>query len=416
LKLPFQPRARIRRLALSVAIAAAITLSLSIVLLLQKSALAAASVITWPSIGLARLTGAVSEPVFVTHAADGSGRIFIVERAGTIRIYKNGGLLGTPFLNISARVDSESFVERGLLSMAFPPSYTARHHFYVYYTDSHGNLVISRFGLTGNPDIADSTSEQIVLTITHSSQLNHNGGQLQFGPLDGYLYLATGDGGGAGDGPNNAQNPAELLGKMLRLDVESGNPVTYTVPSSNPFTQTMGYRPEIWALGLRNPWRFSFDRQMHDMYIGDVGQHDYEEVDFQPAGSAGGQNYGWHILEGFHCFISTNCNAPSGYVSPVVEYDHNAGDCAIAGGYVYRGNAYISMQGIYFYGDNCSGRIRALVNNGVNWQSGELMDTPYSISSFGEDEAGNLYLADLGGAIYQIVGLEQKTFVPIIVR
>ena len=223
----------------------------------------------------------------------------MVEQGGRIRIIRNGVLEATPFLDITGRVSCCS--ERGLLSVAFPPGYAAKGHFYVNYTNKAGNTVVARYRLTTNPDVADPGSEQVVLTVPQP-YANHNGGQLAFGPNDGYLYIGMGDGGSGGDPENRAQNPAELLGKLLRINVETGNPNTYTIPASNPFTQTAGYRPEIWALGLRNPWRFAFDRLTHDLYIADVGQDAYEEVDFQPAASTGGENYGWRIMEGLHCY------------------------------------------------------------------------------------------------------------------
>jgi glucose/arabinose dehydrogenase len=228
---------------------------------------------------------------------------------------------------------------------------------------------------------------------------NHNGGQLAFG-RDGYLYIGMGDGGSGGDPQNNGQKPSTLLGKMLRIDVESGQ-VPYAIPPSNPFRQKAGYRPEIWALGLRNPWRFSFDRETGDLYIGDVGQNAYEEVDFQPSSSKGGQNYGWKIMEGTQCFESNTCDK-KGLTLPVVEYEHSQG-CSVTGGVVYRGQNYPGMRGIYFYGDYCSGRVWGLKRSGTTWQNTLLSKTSYSISSFGEDQAGNVYMTDYGsGDIYLI--------------
>ncbi|MBI3941788.1 MAG: PQQ-dependent sugar dehydrogenase [Chloroflexi bacterium] len=352
--------------------------------------------IQWPTIALPEVISGLDHPVYVTHARDGSGRIFIVEQlTGKIRIFKNGQLLSQDFLSIGSRISTGS--ERGLLSVAFPPDFANKKHFYVYYTNGNGDVQVSRFQVSANdPDDADENSEQIVLTIPHPFQGNHNGGQLQFGPNDGYLYMGTGDGGGSGDPYENAQDPGELLGKILRLDVETGNPVTYTIPATNPYTQTGGYKGEIWALGVRNPWRFSFDRQTKDLYIGDVGQNTWEEVDFQPASSSGGENYGWDNLEGEHCYEpSSGCVTPSGYVAPKAEYNHSLG-CSVTGGYVYRGIVYPRMQGVYFYGDYCSGRIWGLQYDGAAWQSTQITDTHkmYSFTSFGEDEVGNLYVTD----------------------
>jgi len=356
------------------------------------------SATAWPQIALLPLVSGVSQPVHVTNAGDGSGRIFVVEQGGRIRIIRNGVLEATPFLDIAGRVGCCG--ERGLLSVAFPPGYATKGRFYVNYTNKSGNTVVARYRLTTNPDVADPGSEQVVLTVSQPYS-NHNGGQLAFGPNDGYLYIGMGDGGSGGDPENRAQNPAELLGKLLRIDVESGgNP--YLVPATNPFVQTTGYRGEIWALGLRNPWRFAFDRLNGDLYIADVGQAEYEEVNYQPGASAGGQNYGWRIMEGSHCYNPANCN-PSGLTLPVVEYSHAEG-CSITGGVAYRGTQFDRMQGIYFYADYCNGKIWGLRSAAASWSARLLLDTPFSITTFGEDEAGEIYVADFsGGEIYRIV-------------
>jgi glucose/arabinose dehydrogenase len=385
----------------------------------RQAAAATAASVVWPQILLTLVTSGLSQPVHITHAGDGSGRLFVVERAGRIRIFKNGTLLGTPFLDIATAV-RDTGSEEGLLSVAFPPGFgTSKNHFYVYYVNNSGNLVIARYQVSaGNADLADASTEQIVLTVNHPGQSNHNGGQLVFGPNDGYLYLGTGDGGGGGDVPNNAQTTNVLLGKLLRIDVETGTPTTYTVPATNPYTQTVGYRPEIWALGLRNPWRFSFDRQTGDLYIGDVGQDAWEEVDYQPAANAGGMNYGWRCKEGTHDYNFSGTCSTLTLEPPVAEYNHGPGDsigCSITGGFVYRGPAYAFMQGMYFYADYCTGRIWGLKNDGTGWQTQELTDTAYSISTFGEDEAGNLYLASYGGGqIYVMGDLELRTYLPLI--
>ncbi len=347
--------------------------------------------VSWPTISLVSPISGFSQPVHITHAGDGTGRLFVVEQAGRIRLVKNGTLQATPFLDIHTRVGCCG--EQGLLSVAFPPGFAASGRFYVDYTNTAGNTVIARYRVTGNPDVADPASEQIVLPIAQP-YANHNGGQLAFGPNDGHLYIGMGDGGSGGDPDNRAQNPADLLGKILRIDVETGSPATYTVPASNPFVGAAGYRPEIWALGLRNPWRFSFDRANGDLYIADVGQSSREEVDYQPASSGGGQNYGWRIMEGFLCFNPNPCSS-AGLTLPVVDYPHASGDCSITGGFVYRGPDYPGMQGLYFYGDYCTGRIWGLQFSGGSWQSLELLDTTANISSFGEDQDGNLYVADL---------------------
>jgi glucose/arabinose dehydrogenase len=366
---------------------------------------AAAQVQTWPRIFIKVCASGLVQPVALTHAGDGRGRLFIVEQAGVIKIFNKGILGPSPFLNISSKVLLSA--EQGLLGLAFPPNYSAKNHFYVYYTSLTGDNVVARYTLSADPDVADPTSEQIILTMPHPTYANHNGGQLAFSPRDGYLYIGTGDGGGGGDPFNNAQNPQSLLGKILRLDVESApDPgFNYKIPNSNPFFDVTGYRPEIWALGLRNPWRFSFDRLTPDLYIGDVGQAGFEEVDFQPATSPGGENYGWNILEGPACYNPpTNCLPPPGYVPPVIYYDHTEG-IAILGGYVYRGARYGSLKGIYFFGD-LTGKIWGLRrNSGGLWQRSLLLSPGFSISSFGEDEKGNLYVIDYGlGQVYEIIG------------
>ncbi len=359
--------------------------------------------IDWPAIGLTRLVGGINQPTHVTDAGDASGRLFIVEQGGTIRIFKDGVLLDRPFLDIRDRVLAGG--ERGLFSVAFPAGFSQGKHFYVYYTDRSGNLAIARYFVTDDPDVADLASESILLAVDHSIFENHNGGQLAFGPNDGYLYIGTGDGGGAGDPLGNAQNPASLLGKILRVDVESGvDP--YGIPSDNPFVGVDGYLPEIWALGLRNPWRFSFDAQTRDLYVADVGQDSYEEADFQPASSQGGENYGWNIMEGLHCFEPMEGRDPTGLTLPVAEYDHSQGDCSIIGGFVYRGMDFPGMQGIYFYGDLCSGRIWGLKNDGTAWQTALLLESRLTITTFGKDQNGNLLVADrANGDVYLVIQL-----------
>ena len=354
-----------------------------------------------PTLALGTPVRGFSSPVGVAHAGDGSNRIFVVEQGGRIRVVKSGVLQPASFLDISTRISAGG--ERGLLGLAFPPDYARKGYFYVDYTNPAGDTVISRFRRSAsNADAADPASEQILLTIAQPFA-NHNGGQLAFGPSDRMLYVGMGDGGSGGDPGNRAQNPAELLGKILRLDTETGRPFTYTSPASNPFVTTAGFRPEIWALGVRNPWRFSFDRSTFDLFIADVGQGSWEEIDFQHASSRGGENYGWRIMEGTHCFNPNPCST-AGLTPPVVEYNHAAGDCSVTGGYVYRAATYPRMQGLYFYGDFCSGRIWSLKLSAGAWQSALLLDTAIQISAFGEDEAGNLYVASYGsGEIFPVV-------------
>lgn len=369
-----------------------------------------------PSLTTSPLPLQVVQPVHVQNAGDGSGRLFIVERGGRILIFKGNALLPTPFLSITDRVRT-SYEEEGLLSVAFPPNFAASQHFYIFYVDKSGNLQISRFNVTGNPDIAAAASEVGVLRIPHPTNQNHNGGQLQFGP-EGFLYIGVGDGGAGGDPPNNAQNGNVLLGKLLRLDVESSFPAvpTYTIPASNPFTQTVGFRPEIWALGLRNPWRFSFDRTAHDLYIGDVGQNQREEIDFRPAMSGGGENYGWSCYEGTAVYSQTRCSQSILYTFPVTEYLHGP-ECSVTGGHVYRGTRYRSILGHYFYGDYCSGKIWSLEKTGDAWVNTFLTDAPFQISSFGEDEAGELYVAAFDqGKVYRLGVVEPALYLPLIAR
>jgi glucose/arabinose dehydrogenase len=366
------------------------------------------------------ITGGLTKPVFITNAGDGSNRLFIVQQSGQIRIFKNGSLLSIPFLNISGLVPNFTGAngEQGLLGLAFAPDYVNHGFFYITYTTSNNDptfpytITLAQYRVSsGNADLADLGSGLVLLSIP-KKYTNHNGGMIAFGP-DGYLYMSTGDGGSWGDPDNNAQSLYSRLGKILRMDVDStpSPGQNYVIPSSNPFygSTDPNIKKEIWAYGLRNAWRFSFDRLTSDLYIGDVGQNRQEEVDFQWGLSAGGQNYGWRILEGNLCYNpSTNCVVPSGYVPPVAVYDHGDNDsygCSITGGYVYRGLQFLSMRGIYFYGDFCSGKLFSLINNLNNtWTSSLVISTNYSISSFGEDEKGELYLADYaGGKVYQLI-------------
>ncbi len=352
----------------------------------------------WPTIRPVLVTSGLTNPVSIANAADGSGRLFVVEQAGRIRILRGGQALPRPFLDITARVNCCG--ERGLLGLAFPPGFADKQHFYVYYTAASGNLTISRFQVSPDPDLADASSETVILDIDHHQYENHNGGNLAFGPKDGYLYIGTGDGGGGGDSLESGQNLATLLGKLLRIDVESGES-PYGIPATNPFVGKSGSRPEIWAYGLRNPWRFSFDRDTGDLYIGDVGQDTWEEVDYQPASSPGGENYGWNRMEGNHCYVR-NCSS-DGLTLPIAEHSHEEG-CSVTGGYVYRGSRFPGMQGFYIYGDYCNGRAWILRFDGEAWQKSPPFETGIGMSTFGEDEAGNLFVADHGtGRIYELV-------------
>jgi uncharacterized repeat protein (TIGR01451 family) len=345
-------------------------------------------------------------PIQVTNAGDGSGRLFVVEQDGKIKIVKSGVVLGTPFLDISSLVRSPSDgggSEEGLLGLAFHPNYETNGHFYVYYNDNNGDIVIARYSVSGNPvtnDVANPSSGVTVLPIGHPTNGNHNGGQLAFGPLDGYLYINTGDGGGSNDVPNNAQNVNVLLGKILRLNVTGVT--TYTIPPTNPYVGVSG-DDRIWAIGLRNPWRSSFDRANGDLYIGDVGQNTWEEISYQAAGTPGGVNFGWRCREGAHNFnFSGNCSSLT-LTDPIAEYDHSLG-FAVTGGFVYRGSRYPALYGYYFYADFSSRRIWSMTKTGpTSWSTPEEeLVTNFNISAFGEDEQGEVYVVDYSGKIRRL--------------
>jgi glucose/arabinose dehydrogenase len=344
------------------------------------------------------ITG-LNKPVAITHAGDGSNRLFITQQRGRIRIYEGGQVLPTPFLDIRDRVSCCG--ERGLLSAAFHPNYPSNGFFYINYTNTEGNTVIARYTVSSDPNVADPNSATLLREIPQPFA-NHNGGQLQFGP-DGYLYIGMGDGGSEGDPQNNAQDLGTLLGKMLRIDVEGGSP--YAIPPDNPFVGNSEARDEIWAWGLRNPWRFSFDPLKGHLFIADVGQGEREEINFQPAGSPGGENYGWPRMEGTQCFKpSTGCNDGT-LTLPVIEYEHDLG-CSVIGGYRYRGTQLPHHYGTYFYGDFCSGRIWGARRDGQGrWVSTELLNPPaFMISTFGENERRGLFVADYAsGTIYRLV-------------
>jgi len=339
----------------------------------------------------------LASPVYLT-APKNDSRLFIVEQAGRIRIVKDGTLLATPFLDITARVVSGG--ERGLLSLAFDPSYATNGRFYVYYTGAQGDIFVDRFTVSADPDVANTASDPVI-TIQHRVNANHNGGLLLFGP-DGMLYAGIGDGGGAGDVPNNAQNIDVLLGKILRLNVAT---LPYTIPTGNPFLGQPG-ADEIWAYGLRNPWRFAFDvppGSAPQLYIADVGQDALEEVDVADA-SAAGRNYGWHTMEGTQCYNpSTGCNQ-AGLTLPIIQYDHSQG-CSITGGFVYRGAAIPEIQGLYFYSDYCSGFLRSFRFSGgtpVDQRDWAFTNIG-NVTSFGVDAAGELYMLSASGRAYRVV-------------
>jgi glucose/arabinose dehydrogenase len=341
----------------------------------------------------------LSSPLYLTAPNGDVSRVFVVEQTGTIRIVRDGALLPTPFLDLSGQISAGG--EQGLLGLAFDPAYGTTGRFLVHYTDPAGDTRVSIFQVSSNRDVADPASEQVILTADQPYS-NHNGGQILFGP-DGYLYLGLGDGGSANDPEGRGQALSDLLGSILRLDVQTGT--SYTVPPDNPFVGQPGIQPEIWSYGLRNPWRFSFDRATGDLYIADVGQQRFEEVDIATAsaGAGRGVNYGWNIMEGVHCLGGSQCDR-TGLTLPDFEYDHQEG-CTIIGGYVYRGSAIPALQGLYFFGDFCGGWVRSF-----RYASGtimELTDWPTlrpggAVLSFGEDAAGELYVLG-GGGVHKVV-------------
>jgi len=349
-----------------------------------------------PELGFELVIDDLSAPVHLTHAGDGSGRIFVVERRGRIRIVQDDEVLIEPFLDIEDRVSLGG--ERGLLSVAFHPNYEENGRFFVYYNrNGDGASIISEYNVTADENQADPSSEQILLTITQPFS-NHNGGLIKFGP-DGYLYIGMGDGGSGGDPLENGQDRQTLLGALLRIDVDNTDANPYGIPADNPFVEVPDALDEIYAYGFRNPWRYSFDRCDGRLFLGDVGQSSFEEVDLVEKGG----NYGWNTMEGSECFDPRfNCN-PAGLELPIAEYGHGGGHCSITGGYVYRGTEYPSLIGHYLYGDFCSGQMfTAFQNEEGEWVDQQLERPGFSITSFGEDEAGNLYLVDIGGAVYKV--------------
>ncbi|HEX2696750.1 MAG TPA: PQQ-dependent sugar dehydrogenase [Anaerolineales bacterium] len=337
----------------------------------------------------------LDSPIDIEFLNDGTGRMFVIEQAGRIRVVENSQLLETPFLDITDRVHSTGN-EQGLLGLAFDPHYKDNGFFYVNYTGQLGATFISRFQVTSDPNIADPNSEKNLLHINQPFP-NHNGGETTFGP-DGYLYLGLGDGGSAGDPFGNGQSLDTFLGKILRIDVSKGDP--YSIPPDNPFVNGGG-KPEIWEYGLRNPWRFSFDQATGDLYIGDVGQDAWEEIDYVPAGTPGGLDFGWNYREGNHKYIAAEPPASLHLTYPVVEYSHAEGGCSVTGGYVYRG-AMPEWRGIYLYGDFCSGIIWGLIKTDSGWQHQVLFDSSANITAFGQDPQGEIYLASRGGTIYRL--------------
>jgi glucose/arabinose dehydrogenase len=367
------------------------------------------------------LTNGLTDPLLITKAGDGSNRLFIVERAGKIKVVVNGTIQGTPFLDLTSKIVSGS--EQGLLGLAFHPQFKTNGRFFVFYTakvpspnptPTVGDNTLEEYHATPGSNVADGAAVKELIRRTDRFE-NHNGGDLGFGQ-DGYLYVGTGDEGSGGDPDNNAQditaaNARSYFGKMLRLDVDHGAP--YTIPPTNPFFGQVDKRQEVWAYGFRNPWRWSFDRLTGDMLVGDVGQSRIEEIDVLPKGQ-GGLNYGWRIREGAHCYNTANPSSPlpscqtAGLIDPILEYDHSLG-CAVIGGFIYRGTMFPTLQGNYVYADECSGRVWRARPQGNGWATSEALDTTLNPSAFGEDEAGEMYLVDLSGGVYQVTANEQPT-------
>lgn len=377
------------------------------------------------------LVGNVSDNVGVRHANDGSNRLFVITQDGAIRIIDaQGNLLPTPFIDIDAKVNSNGN-EQGLLGLAFHPNYSQNGYFYVNYTKSgtnSGDTIIERYEVDAlDANLANPNSGVVLMRVIQDFS-NHNGGNIEFGP-DGYLYIGMGDGGSFGDPNSRGQNLGSVLGSMMRIDVDNNNapnhpaPVlssdhacpqdgnNYAIPADNPFVNTSGACPEIWSYGLRNPWRWSFDKDTGDLYIGDVGQNSWEEIDYQPANNAGGENYGWKCREGFNAY--GGCPDSLAYTPPILEKSHANSRCSITGGYLYRGPV-ASIQGQYIYGDYCSGQIWfATPGNESNltepwieseWSIPGGVSFQFALTSFGEDETGHVYIVKRGGEIYRITG------------
>lgn len=341
-------------------------------------------------------------PLGLESPGDGSDRLFVMERRGTLRIIANGQVAPTPFLDIRDRVTAGG--EQGLLGLAFPPDFRDTGTFYVAYSDREGATVVSRFGSEPGADTADPGSE-LVLLRQAQPYANHNGGHIAFGP-DGYLYVGLGDGGAGGDPLGAGQDLMTWLGTLLRIDVAGDG--AYRIPADNPFVGHNDALPEIWAWGLRNPWRFSFDRASGDLWIGDVGQNSYEEIDLEAATSPGGVNYGWNVMEGPECFRRADCDREE-LELPVISYSHESGwGRSVTGGFVYRGEAIPALQGAYLFGDFVSGTVFVARPADADaaagaWAAEPLLETGLSIASFGEDEAGELYVVDLRGGVYRLV-------------
>lgn len=350
-----------------------------------------------PPLTLNSVVSGLTNPVDLQFPNDGTGRFFVIQQTGSIRVGSNGALLATPFLDISSRVHFSG--EMGLLGLAFHPQFTQNHKFYIHYDRLLGSQiqsVIAEYQISAaDANQADPGSERILLTVNQPFG-NHKGGQIAFGP-DGFLYIGLGDGGSENDPQGNGQNLQTLLAKMLRIDVDhTSSGLQYAIPADNPFAAGGGL-PEIWAYGLRNPWRFSFERGTGRLFAGDVGQNKYEEIDILQSGG----NFGWNVMEGMHCFNPpTGCNM-TGLILPIAEYDHTEGD-AVMGGYVYKGTAIPNLPGAYIFSDFGSGTIWALTESSGTWTRTKLLSSGRSVSSFGQDVAGEIYVVDYSGNILKL--------------
>lgn len=379
---------------------------LGLVVALPFAALAQTPASAWDpgsfasSFTLRTIAQGLESPVGIVDPGDGSGRLFIVEQTGKILLLKGGAVAPDPFLDISSLVSGSS--EQGLLGLAFHPDFASNGIFVIDYTDVNGNTNIARYQVdSSNPDLADPGSAETLLYINQPFP-NHNGGQVRFGP-DGFLYIAMGDGGSQGDPNGNGQNTGALLGKILRINIDNpadGKP--YGIPAGNPFADGANGAPEVFIYGLRNPWRFSFDAE-GGLYIGDVGQNEWEEIDYLPAGEQAGANLGWNLMEGSHCYAADPCDS-NGLVMPVFEYSHSVGGCSVTGGVVISGNIIPALDGVYVFGDYCSGLLWGLARdaNG-DWKASDPVETNLAISSFGQGPDGETYIVDLNGTIAQMV-------------
>lgn len=364
------------------------------VVTLREAAPAAADV------SLTLVANGFFKPVAIVSAYDGTGRLFLVEQNGRIWILQDGQILAQPFLDITDRVNqsvTRGYSELGLLGLAFAPDYAESGIFYVHYNDRNNTSNIAQYAVSDDPNTADKSTEIIFLT-QRQPYANHNGGEIAFSPVNGYLYISFGDGGSQGDPQRTGQNPSDWLGSILRINVDGSG--AYTIPETNPYQRDSRYGREVWSYGLRNAWKFSFDRATGDMYIADVGQNLWEEINFEPASSVGGANFGWADYEGSNPYLVGQ--APADMVYPFFEYTHNARRCSVTGGYVYRGEAVPSLEAVYLFGDYCSGDIWASWRDlNDEWQTIEFLNVGFPISGFGQDEAGEVYVVNHDGDIYR---------------